>query len=82
MNKNYKVVCLIFLLRLYFYKKNLILFLMKKIVLILFLLISLGCSSLKEVSFKNYVDTTTKNINKQKKVIYSIVDIGVYASNC
>jgi hypothetical protein len=54
---------------------------MKKIVLILFLLISLGCSSLKEVSFKNYVDTTTKNINKQKKVIYSIADIGVYASN-
>ena len=45
------------------------------------LLFSFGCSSLKEVQFKIPVDTTTKNIDKQKRLIYSIDDIGVYASN-
>jgi hypothetical protein len=54
---------------------------MKKAALILFLLFSFGCSSLKEVQFKTAVDTTTKKISTQKKTIYALDDIGVYASN-
>jgi hypothetical protein len=54
---------------------------MKKTGLIFLLLISFGCSSLKEVQFKTPVDTTTKTIDIQKKTIYAIDDIEVYASN-
>ena len=54
---------------------------MKKIILGSLLLVIIGCSSLKKVAFKSPVDTTTKKIHLQKKAIYSIDDIGVYASN-
>ena len=40
-----------------------------------------GCSPVKKVAFKTPVDTTTKRINNQKKQIYSLSDIDVYASN-
>lgn len=52
-----------------------------RLVLILILLLSFGCSSLEEVQFKTPVETSTKKIDKQKRIIYSIDDIGVYASN-
>jgi hypothetical protein len=54
---------------------------MKKTLLIILLLFTFGCSSLKEVQFKTPKDTTTKKIDIQKKTIYAIDDIGVYASN-
>ena len=45
----------------------------------LFVLIS--CRSTKQVDFKIPVDTTSKPITLQTKQIYSLDDIGVYASN-
>lgn len=45
------------------------------------LLLLYGCSPIKKVDFKTPVDTTTKRINNQKKQVYSINDLGVYASN-
>jgi hypothetical protein len=54
---------------------------MKKLILISLLFIGFGCSSLKEVKFKIPVDTTTKAIKNQKKTIYSLDEIEVYASN-
>ncbi|MEE9407763.1 MAG: M14 family metallopeptidase [Polaribacter sp.] len=54
---------------------------MKRLALICLLFIGFGCSTLKEVQFKTPVDTTTKKIDNQKKTIFSIDDIGVYASN-
>jgi len=54
---------------------------MNRLVLILILLLSFGCSSLEEVQFKTSVETSTKKIDNQKRIIYSIDDIGVYASN-
>ena len=49
--------------------------------IIVLLLISFGCSSVKEVKFKTPVDTTNKKTNKQVKQIYALNDIGIYASN-
>ncbi len=40
-----------------------------------------GCSSAKRVKFETQVDTTNKSIDIQKKQIFSINDIGVFASN-
>lgn len=45
------------------------------------LLLCIGCKSIKEVKFKTPVDTTTKRIENQIKRVYSIEDLGVYASN-
>lgn len=41
----------------------------------------IGCSSIKRIDFKTPVDTNSKKITYQKKQIYSIADLGVYASN-
>jgi hypothetical protein len=44
-------------------------------------LLPLGCKSVKEVSFRETVDTTSKSIAFQKKQTYSLEELGVYASN-
>jgi hypothetical protein len=49
--------------------------------ILLLFFITIGCKSLKTVSFKTPVDTTSKIIDYQEKKIYSIEDIGVFASN-
>lgn len=46
-----------------------------------FFLISFGCSGLKQVKFKSPVDTTSKPIEKQIKKVFSLNDIGVFATN-
>lgn len=40
-----------------------------------------NCSSVKEISFKTPVDTTSKEIKEQNKKMYHLSDIGVYATN-
>ena len=55
--------------------------LMNKLILIILFFVVFSCSSLKEVQFKTLVNTTTKAINNQKKNIYSLEEIEVYASN-
>ncbi len=47
------------------------------------LIISLliGCNSLKTVSFKTPVDTTTKKIHILEKQVFEVEDMGVFASN-
>lgn len=40
-----------------------------------------NCTSVKEVTFKDYVDTTTKPIKLQPKKVFSINQLGVFASN-
>lgn len=40
-----------------------------------------ACKSVKEVSFKTPVDTTSKPILTQKKQVYELNDVGVYLSN-
>lgn len=47
----------------------------------LFLFLVVCCKSIKSVDFKNPVDTTNKPIILQKKQIFALKDIGVYASN-
>ncbi|MFY0629765.1 MAG: hypothetical protein JXR05_05245 [Flavobacteriaceae bacterium] len=47
---------------------------------LIFLLIS-SCTSLKEVTFKDYVDTTTKPIKLQTKKVFAIEQLDVFASN-
>jgi hypothetical protein len=54
---------------------------MMKLALICLFFMIFGCSTYKEVSFITPVDTATKKIENQKKTIYSIDDIGVFASN-
>jgi hypothetical protein len=51
------------------------------IVLVLCCLVILGCSSLKKVNFEKPVDTTTKQIQLQKKQMYHLKDVNVFASN-
>lgn len=41
----------------------------------------ISCKSADPVSFKKFVDTTTKPISIQKKQTYAIDDLGIYASN-
>jgi hypothetical protein len=41
----------------------------------------LGCYSLKKVTFKTPVDTTTKAIKEQIKKTYALEEVGVFASN-
>lgn len=41
----------------------------------------LACTSVKEVDFENFVDTTSKEISLQPKRTYVIEDLGIYASN-
>ncbi|MDO5979090.1 M14 family metallopeptidase [Flavivirga spongiicola] len=45
------------------------------------LIIIISCKSADPVSFKTYVDTTTKPVLIQKKQTYALDDLGVYASN-
>ncbi|NOQ92305.1 MAG: hypothetical protein GQ552_06260 [Flavobacteriaceae bacterium] len=40
-----------------------------------------GCSNLKTIVFDVPVDTTNKTITKQVKQVYSLDDLGIYASN-
>ena len=49
--------------------------------LVLILLILVSCKSADTVSFKTPVDTTTKPIKYQKKQIFALDDLGIYASN-
>lgn len=49
--------------------------------LVLIILIIISCKSADTVSFKTPVDTTTKPITSQKKQLFSLNDLGVYASN-
>lgn len=48
---------------------------------IFIILLFVNCSSVKTVSFKSLVDTTSKPIHYQAKTTYQINDVGVYASN-
>ena len=48
---------------------------------LLLLIVTQGCTTLKTVSFKTPVDTTSKTINHQEKKVFSIDDLGVFASN-
>ena len=41
----------------------------------------ISCKSVKEVSFKTPVDTTSKEIKFQSKQTYKLTDLGIYASN-
>ena len=41
----------------------------------------IGCNTVKEVNFKNPVDTTSKTIAPQIKGTYIVEDLGLYASN-
>ncbi|WP_460217856.1 M14 family metallopeptidase [Psychroserpens sp. MEBiC05023] len=54
-------------------------FLSIRILFVLFVLT--GCSGVKEVGFKTPVDTNNKTIQYQKKQIYSLNNMGVFASN-
>lgn len=49
--------------------------------LVLILLIFVSCKSADTVSFITPVDTTTKPIKYQKKQIFALDDLGIYASN-
>ncbi|CAL2080498.1 Peptidase_M14 domain-containing protein [Tenacibaculum sp. 190524A02b] len=49
--------------------------------LVVLLLLFVGCNSVKVVKFKNPVDTTSKEIYKQKHQVYSIKDMQVFATN-
>ncbi len=49
--------------------------------LVLIILIIISCKSTDTVSFKTPVDTTTKLIITQKKQMFALDDLGVYASN-
>ena len=45
------------------------------------ILLFVNCSSVKTVSFKSPVDTTSKPILYQPKTTYKLLDVGVFASN-
>lgn len=47
----------------------------------LFIICFTACTSIKPVSFKTPVDTTSKPIKYQTKKTFSIEDLGIYASN-
>ena len=49
--------------------------------LVLIILILVSCKSADTVSFKTPVDTTTKPIKSQKKQMFALDDLGIYASN-
>ena len=49
--------------------------------LLFIFLIIISCKSVDPVSFKTYVDTTTKSVLIQKKQTYTLNDLGIYASN-
>jgi hypothetical protein len=49
--------------------------------LLLIFLIIVSCKSADTVSFKTYVDTTTKPILNQNKQTFALDDLGIYASN-
>ena len=49
--------------------------------LLILLFLSFSCKSVKEVEFKTPVDTTTKKITSQKKQVFEIPDLNVFASN-
>lgn len=51
------------------------------IIVVVFVLLSISCASVKTVSFKVPVDTKTKVIHAQVKSVYSLPKIGVFASN-
>ena len=50
-------------------------------IVIIALFVFTGCKSIKEVSFKTPVDTSTKNIKYQIKQTYLLNDLGIFASN-
>lgn len=54
---------------------------MKKLISLILVLLVFSCKTIKEVEFKTPVDTKTKKIEKQEKTVFSLNDIGVYASN-
>ena len=47
----------------------------------LFFSMQLACVSTKQVVFKDVVDTTTKKISYQQKKVFTVKELGVYASN-
>lgn len=51
------------------------------IIIVLSLISFISCNSVREVSFKTPVDTTSKKINFQSKQTYRLPDLGIYASN-
>lgn len=51
------------------------------VIIVLGFLSFISCKSVKEVSFKTPVDTTSKKINIQSKQTFKLADLGVYASN-
>ena len=53
----------------------------EKIYCFLIILLFVNCSSVKTVSFKSPVDTTSKPILYQPKTTYKLLDVGVFASN-
>tara|TARA_B110000444_G_scaffold239453_1_gene253886 strand:+ start:2248 stop:3486 length:1239 start_codon:yes stop_codon:yes gene_type:complete len=60
---------------------KLIAFLKPYALIIVAFFVFIGCKSVKEVSFKTPVDTTTKSIELQTKQTYQLKELGVFASN-
>ncbi len=58
-------------------KSNLI----KELTSFFVILLLFSCKTLNTVEFKKPVDTTTKQIDNQTKQVYSLEDLGVFASN-
>ena len=55
--------------------------LLLRIVVIINLVFLTGCTSAKPIPFKSPVNTTTKPITIQVKKVFSLNDVGVFASN-
>lgn len=53
----------------------------QKLLYLNFFFILVGCTGVKSVHFKSYIDTTSRPINYQEKKTYQLNELGVYASN-
>ncbi len=56
-------------------------FSVKQITFITISLFFIGCSPVKKLTFKKNIDTSSKKIRYQKKQIFSLDDMGLYATN-
>jgi len=53
----------------------------QKLLFLFVISILVGCTGVKPVHFKSYIDTTSRAINYQPKKTYQLNDLGVFASN-
>ena len=53
----------------------------QKLLFLFVFFILVGCTGVKPVHFKSYIDTTSRPINYQPKKTYQLNDVGVFASN-